>query len=245
MKGLILAAGRGSRMNELTLHKPKCLLELGGISLFQRQLEALHLGGVSDIGIVTGYRRELLSRPGLTEFHNPGWAGTQMVASLMHASAWLDLEACVVSYSDIFYQHQPIQDLINSAAPIAVAYDPEWRALWESRFSDPLADAETFRLNEDGTLADIGGRAESIDEIEGQFMGLLHFTPVGWGEITRIFVEGGENADQLDMTTVLRLVIRAARVPVLAIPYEGALWGEIDSPTDLAMYESKFEPTNR
>ena len=60
MKAIILAAGRGTRMKALTEEKPKCLVELDGQSLLEKQLGALRQSGIEDIAIVTGYRRELL-----------------------------------------------------------------------------------------------------------------------------------------------------------------------------------------
>ncbi len=89
MKAILLAAGRGSRMKELTDARPKCLLELRGKSLLDRQLEALRKAGISEIAIVTGYKRELLADRGLVEFHNPRWADTNMVSSLASAQEWL------------------------------------------------------------------------------------------------------------------------------------------------------------
>ena len=70
MKAIILAAGRGSRMNKLTQDRPKCLVELHGRSLLNIQINTLRDAGISDIGIVTGYKRELLTDRGLVEFHN-------------------------------------------------------------------------------------------------------------------------------------------------------------------------------
>ncbi len=76
MKAIILAAGRGSRMKSLTEERPKCLVELAGKALLDWQLEALREAGVSEIAIVTGYKRELLANRGLVEFYNPRWAET-------------------------------------------------------------------------------------------------------------------------------------------------------------------------
>ena len=56
MKTIILAAGRGSRMGNLTDEKPKCLLEVFGKPLIEHQIEALTKGGIEDIAIVTGYK---------------------------------------------------------------------------------------------------------------------------------------------------------------------------------------------
>ena len=107
MKAIILAAGRGSRMKSLTDEKPKCLIELNGKPLLEWQLEALRGAGIEDIAIVTGYKKELLHRYGLKEFHNSLWAETQMVSSLMCANEWLQQSECVVSYSDIFMSLVP------------------------------------------------------------------------------------------------------------------------------------------
>ncbi|MCH7851617.1 MAG: hypothetical protein IIC41_02405, partial [Candidatus Marinimicrobia bacterium] len=59
--------------------------------------------------------------------------------------------------------------LMSSDAPIAVTYDPDWEAKWAKRFQDPLEDAETFRLNADGFVSDIGGHPATLSEIEGQY----------------------------------------------------------------------------
>ena len=60
MKAIILAAGRGSRMKELTEEIPKCLLEVEDKALLDRQIESLRGAGIDEIAIVTGYKRELL-----------------------------------------------------------------------------------------------------------------------------------------------------------------------------------------
>ena len=69
MKAIILAAGRGSRMKLLTDETPKCLIKLRGKSLLDWQLSALRAAGITDIAIVTGYRRDLLAKYNLVEFY--------------------------------------------------------------------------------------------------------------------------------------------------------------------------------
>ena len=236
MKAIILAAGRGSRMEKLTDERPKCLVELGEKSLLQWQLQALSDAGVSDIAIVTGYKRELLSGFGLKEFYNPRWETTNMVTSLACAGEWLESETCVVSYSDIFYKSSAVSSLILSKAYIAVTYDTNWHVLWEKRFGDPLLDAETFRLNPDGSLAEIGNKPKSVTEVEGQYMGLLRFTPEGWSEILRIRSKlTAELCDKMHMTGTLQKVIEAGNIPVAGIPYSEK-WGEFDSESDIRAY---------
>lgn len=239
MKAIILAAGRGSRMKELTDERPKCLIELRGKSLLDWQLEALHAAGITEIAIVTGYKRELLANRGLVEFHNPRWAETNMVSSLACADAWLQNEQCILSYSDIFYNASAVESLIAADGLITVTYDPNWLELWSSRFGDPLLDAETFRITPEYTLAEIGNKPNSVDEVQGQYMGLLRFTPKGWEEVDRI--RSGLTSDECDrmhMTGTLQLLIDAKCIQIKAVPYQG-VWGEIDSADDLTVYENR------
>jgi len=223
MKAIILAAGRGSRMKNLTDERPKCLVELRGKPLLDWQLAALREAGIDRIAIVTGYKRELLTDLGLVEFHNSRWAETNMVSSLACAQDWLQEEPCIVSYSDIFYSAQAVKSLMKCPAPLAVTYDPNWLAMWTQRFGDPLLDAETFRLKPDSTLAEIGNKPKSVEEVQGQYMGLLRFTPEGWAEV-------------MHMTGTLQRVIEGSRIAIAAITYELA-WGEVDSAEDLIAYQ--------
>jgi len=237
VKAIILAAGRGSRMKSLTDERPKCLVELRGKPLLEWQLESLRAAGISDIAVVTGYKRELLAERGLSEFHNPRWAETNMVSSLACAESWLQGEPCIVSYSDIFYSPAAVQSLINSAATLAVTYDPNWLQLWTERFGDPLLDAETFRLTAAHTLAEIGNKPQSVDDVQGQYMGLLRFTPEGWAEVVRLRAElSPQQRDSMHMTNTLQRVIDAGRVPIEAVAYTGE-WGEVDSSEDLSVYQ--------
>ncbi len=239
MNAIILAAGRGTRMKNLTEEQPKCLVTLRGKSLLDWQLGALREAGIHRIAIVTGYRRELLANRGLVEFHNPRWAESNMVTSLACASEWLQSGPCIVSYSDIFYSAAAVRSLIDSPAPLAVTYDPNWLELWTQRFGDPLLDAETFRLKPDHTLAEIGNKPVSVAEVEGQYMGLLRFTPPAWEEVTRLRSEmSSAECDRMHMTGTLQRVIEAGRMTITAVPYCGE-WGEVDSAEDLAAYRNQ------
>ena len=239
MKAIILAAGRGSRMKSLTDEQPKCLVELKGKALLDWQLVALREAGINQIAIVTGYKRELLVSRGLKEFYNARWAETNMVSSLACAQEWLQAEPCIVSYSDIFYSAQAVKSLINSQAILAVTYDKNWLELWKQRFGDPLLDAETFRLNSDNTLAEIGNKPKTVEEVQGQYMGLLQFTPQSWDEVLRIRTKlSSAECDRMHMTGTLQRVIEAGRIAIEAIPYELA-WGEIDSAEDLMAYQNQ------
>lgn len=236
MKAVILAAGRGSRMKGLTEAQPKCLLQIDGKALLELQIESLLTAGIAQIGIVVGYKKELLSGRGLTEFHNARWQETNMVSSLECADSWLSSGPCIVSYSDIFYQPSAVRNLINSAALLAVTYDKNWRQLWEKRFGDPLLDAETFKLNANSEVIEIGQKPSSVEEIQGQYMGLLRFTPESWAEVKRIRSHlSGQQCDSMHMTGTLQLVISAGNCAISAIEYCDQ-WGEVDCENDLMFF---------
>jgi choline kinase len=236
MKAIILAAGRGSRMGNLTEDIPKCLVKLKGKPLIEWQIDALKKAGIEEIGIVTGYKRELLCGYGLKEFHNSRWASTQMVSSLECTSEWLDTTPCIVSYSDIFYQPHAVSLLMESNSEIAITYDPNWQTLWENRFSNPLEDAETFRLNEENAVTEIGSKPKNLEEVEGQYMGLLYFTPSSWGELMDIRSKIPQNhADKMHMTNALQKIIDNGNFILKGIPYTKE-WGEVDNSSDLEFY---------
>lgn len=241
MRGLILAAGRGSRLKHQTEDRPKGLVELKGRPLIDWQLHALRGAGITGIALVGGYRAEALDRFTLPKFTNLRWAETNMVRSLMCASTWLMREPTIVSYSDIVYDAATVRRLAAEQADIAISYDPAWQGLWSARFGDPLLDAETFRLSDNAMIADIGRKPSSLSEIQGQYMGLLKFTPDGWAAAHR-FLEAlpPDRCDKLDMTTTLRLLIEAGH-GIKAVAAAGP-WAEIDSETDLALYSQSNSP---
>ncbi len=236
MKAIILAAGRGSRMKSITDDRPKCLVELKGRTLLDLQISSLKAAGIKQVAIVTGYKHELLAISGVHEFHNSRWSETNMVASLACADEWLQMEPCIVSYSDIFYEKMAVASLITNKDPIAITYDPNWLTLWGKRFSDPLTDAETFRLTNDQKILEIGKQPKTTQEIQGQYMGLLRFTPEGWQEVTKAIKKlSPPIRDNIHMTAILQKIVEAKNINITAVPYNGE-WGEIDSKNDLDLY---------
>ena len=227
MKGIILAAGRGSRMGNLTNEKPKCLLEVFGKPLIEHQIEALEKAGIKEIALVTGYKSELLNRYGTRHFHNEKWAETNMVYSLLCAKEWLNASDCIVSYADIYYESKIVRDLMGCRDDIGIAYDPNWLDLWSKRFENPLDDAETFRVDSSGYLLEIGQRAKTVEEIQGQYMGLIKIKK----GVFEIEITKKEPLPfGIDMTTFLNSLIPHVSLKAIATKTK---WMEYDSYSDI------------
>jgi len=237
MRAIILAAGRGSRMGHLGDDRPKCFVQLQGKPLIHYQILALRRAGVEEIGIVRGYRASMIDFPSISYFNNERWAETNMVSSLATAASWLRSGPVIASYADIFYRSDLIQRLASAPGELVISYDRAWLRLWSRRFADPLADAETFRIDDAGQLLEIGGKTTRIEDIQGQYMGLLKFTPAAWAVIETLLAKlDAPTRDRLDMTGLLRRLLIANEVRVSTLGTEGQ-WGEIDNPDDVALYQ--------
>jgi L-glutamine-phosphate cytidylyltransferase len=238
IRAVILAAGRGQRLGPLGQNRPKCMVELGGRPLIERQIAALRRAGADEIGVVRGYRAEMIDFPGLVYFANERWRETNMVMSLAAAAPWLSSGPVIVGYGDIFYRNDLVRRMTLAPGQLIVAYDRAWRGLWSRRFGDPLSDAETFRVSAEGRLLEIGGKTTRIEEIEGQYMGLLKFTPPAWSAVEAVLSGLGEPlCNRLDMTGLLRRLLEQNGIAIDTLGTDGQ-WGEIDSPEDAALYES-------
>jgi choline kinase len=237
MRGLILAAGRPSHLGEIGDQQPKCLVPLAGMPLLVRQISALRGGSVTEVGIVRGFRSEMIDYPDVTYFENERWADTNTVMSLAAADAWLQSGPVVVSDSDIFYGRELVHRLGSVRGSLVVAYDRRWRDLWTRRFADPMTNAETFRRGGAGNLLEIGGKSATMDEIDGQPMGLLKFTPLAWQAADTLMAElDAPTRDHLNMTGLLRRLLALKSVAIGTVGTDGQ-WGKVDSPGDVELYE--------
>tara|TARA_B110000977_G_C11088096_1_gene495587 strand:+ start:177 stop:896 length:720 start_codon:yes stop_codon:yes gene_type:complete len=239
MKGIILAAGRGSRMGALTDNSPKALLTVRGQSLIDLQLSAFKNAGINDVTIVTGYLSEMLRSYGTCQAHNSKWNQTNMVSSLLSVSSILSKHNCIVSYADIFYKTSAIQDLKLDNRKIAICYDPNWLDLWSRRFNDPIDDAENFKIDQNSFVTDIGRPIKNINDVDGQFMGITKYTPAGWSLVESILGSSNINdISNMDTTTLLRKLVAVYPGILGAVKYLDD-WGEVDSMSDLILYNNE------
>lgn len=235
-KAIILAAGRGSRMQDHTENLPKCLLQVQGKTLLEWQIDAFLENNLTSIYVVCGYCHSLIHHPAITKkIMNEKWQTTNIFYSLLQAEFLLEKEKCIISYSDIFYSPLCIKKLKDSKAPFAITYDPHFYSLWQKRFENPLEDLETFKLNSSSELVSIGQKPKTKEEIQGQYMGLLKTTPESWKQIKAALKIHAVDEKKLDMTSLLSVCLES-KITIKAISIEEEIWGEVDRPQDLAVY---------
>jgi len=244
MKAVILAAGRGSRLKFHTQDNPKCLVNFAGLPLLKWQVKSIIEAGIKDIAVVCGYQAEKIKAiaESFVIIENSRWEQTNMLSSLLCAAQWVGREECIISYSDIVYSSGHPQALMKNEQHISITYDKCWETLWRFRFGEAfLSDAETFR-EEEGILKEIGNKPQSVEQVNGQYMGLIKLTPEGWD----IFLEHcrylGDIVDKTDMTGFLRQLVGKG-ISIGAVPVSGG-WCEVDSDTDLKLYEDMLGKGN-
>lgn len=237
LKAILLVAGEGRRLRPYTLDRPKCLVEINEKSLIDRQIEILESEGINNIVLIGGYKAEMLKNKGNKLKINKKFSETNMVWTLFSAEEELE-GSVIVSYGDIVYSQEVLKKLINSKEDIAVVIDKDWESYWRARNEDPLDDAETLRVDQDGRICDIGNRPSTIEEIQGQYIGLMKFSPKGLSYIKKIFNNSISNGKLLDkpieaayMTDLLQACINED-FPVSSIEINGG-WVEIDTVSDL------------
>jgi choline kinase len=185
MKGVVIAAGRGRRMQAYTADKPKCMLDVAGRPLLAHALAALRRAGCHEITVVTGYRADRVVAPGCRIVCNTDYERNNILHSLMYARDSFD-DDVLVTYSDIFVEPDIHERLANASGDIVLAVDRDWQAYYEQRAHHPLEEAEkafiveraphrgdVVAIGKDLTLEDAG------THLCGEFLGLWKMTADG------------------------------------------------------------------
>ena len=120
MKAIILAAGEGTRLRPYTDNKPKCMVEINGVSMIDRQIKVLNSFGIEEIIIIGGYKSEMLHNKKTNLILNERFFETNMVWTLFCGDKYINGEL-IVSYGDIVYSPESLKNVLNSKADISVA----------------------------------------------------------------------------------------------------------------------------
>ncbi len=206
-------------------------------------IDALAQCGIQDVTLVCGYKPDQLAAFGLRMRHNPDYATTNMVHSLFCAEDLLEGDDVLVVYGDIVFRPRLVSSLVDEDAFISVVVDRSWKRLWEMRMGDPLADAETLRLDPRGFIREIGKRPRSYEEIEGQYVGLIRFSRDAlplirgfWHNLDPDGAHDGRRPAQMYMTSFLQALVDAGH-PAKAACVDGG-WIEFDTLEDVDAYQA-------
>ncbi len=226
MKGIILAAGKGSRLNGTIGDKPKCLLRVGGQTLVERQIEALRAAGITDIVVVVGCQSDHVKRAcgkRITYIDNTRFAQTNSLYSLWMARPLL-YDGFVVMNCDVLFHPQMLTDLVTSRHEDALLI------AYQENDSEPMGDEEMKIKVRRGRVAEIS-KTLAAEEADGENVGIVKFGAEGarlLGTLMDRRVTAGGLRDWAP-----RAFADFARVrPLHAIGTRGYPWTEIDFPAD-------------
>jgi choline kinase len=217
---IILAAGQGRRLLPYTHDRPKCLLDIGGKTILEHQVETLRSCHVDHITVVTGYLGSKVRDVLGTQVHytaNPDFETTSSMYSL-----WLARHAatagCIILNADVLFHVNILQRLLASASPDAVAVDCDAH----------LAEEETKVLISGSRVQAL---SKSLPRGDAENVGMLKFGTQG----SRVlFAKIQALLDQNHRREMVPFALNAiAPEHVLtAVPVQGLPWIEIDFPAD-------------
>ena len=233
MKVVILAAGQGKRLLPLTEDIPKCLLDIGGRRLLERQIDAFVACGATEIVVVTGYGARLVDdvldqlrddRPGVvlkTSF-NPFFGVADNLASCWMTRGDMDKDFILVNGDNLFQADMVKRLLEAEEAPItiAVAHKSEY-------------DNDDMKVMLDGERLTEIGKTLPLDTVDGESIGMLLFRGEGPRIFTTALEEAMSEAAGLRRWYLSVIDTLAKQVTVMTQSVDGIDWCEVDFPADL------------
>lgn len=175
MIGVILAAGMAKRLRPLTDKMPKCLLEVGGMTLLERTVKAMQQSGITDFVVVTGYKAEMIrsfleayaqkeTDIHFTFLHNADYEHNNNIYSLWMAGEVVKGKEFLLMDSDI---------LCDPAAVARIAHEPE-SALALNRHECGEEEIKVI-VDADGHITEIS-KVCSIQDAIGESVGIEKMT---------------------------------------------------------------------
>ncbi len=235
MKAVLLAAGSSTRLYPLTRDAPKCLLEVGGQTLLEHQLDALAACDVDEVVVVTGYLEHLIAAKieavqasypfKFSSRSNPRYASTNNLYSLSAAKELLSGQEFLCLHADVLFHPQILRAGAQAQDDVCLVAD---RAVLE----------ETMKLKTRGDEVIEIGKHVTMAEASGTFLGIAKFSAEG---SRRMFAEVEalvtKNETDVYFTRAIEYLIKRG-FRVGAAFTEGLAWIEIDFAEELAQARS-------
>lgn len=231
MKAIILAAGRGTRLYPYTQYIPKCLLDIGGLTILEHQLNHIKDCGISEVVIVVGFGFErvenfLRTFDGLgmriKTLYNPFYQTTNSLISLWIARGEMNEDIVVMNGDDVY--EIDVLDKALSLSNEKICLPIKRKKNYEE---------EDMKVNLDnGRIVDI---SKSINRnISAESVGLRVFRDTGVEIIKRAIEEemrspGAEK--KWYISSIQRLINKGYKIKSLDI--DELFWMDVDYPVDL------------
>lgn len=227
-KAVLLAAGRGTRMRELTNELPKPMIEVRGKPILLHILEGLRSAGVTDFLIVVGYRADVVrdyfgdgSKFGTSVFYATQLVqdGTGRVVEL--AKDFAGDDPFVLSYGDILVDAENYPRLVNlnhAAALISI------------RKNEDVSKGGAVFVNEQFELTDLREKPKPHEPTSPWYnAGVYTFRPIIFEFIARL---QKSPRGEYELTDAVRDLAQSGQV-VQAIELSGQ-WADVRDPEVLA-----------
>jgi L-glutamine-phosphate cytidylyltransferase len=228
MDAVILAAGRGSRLNE---GRPKCLVEIGGRPLIHHQLDALRSAGIERVTVVVGYQGGDVCHAlpdGTRVVFNDRYAETNSLYSFMLARPDVGDDVLVLNADVLF--HPVIPRVLVGWNGSVLAYD-----------SSSGDDAEHMKVEIRGGALTAMSKELPADRTAGENVGMIRLSgdlAAATFDAGAAILAAGHERDWLASAVDIAAV--GHRLHCLDV--RGLPWTEIDFPEDLEHARSKVLP---
>ncbi len=192
---IIAAAGFEKHLLPLIEDKPKCLLDIKGKSILERQVASLNEATIKDIALIRGYRKEAITLPNIRFYDNDRYEETGDLYSLFCAENEMK-GRCLILYGDIMFDHAILEKLLKSPADISLVVDLAWPDSQMPEHPKPHLNPDLVTLDhppgrshrfvspdEPHRILKIG-RDLSHEQAHGEFIGLAMFSEAGMKAFT-------------------------------------------------------------
>lgn len=239
MKAVLLAAGVGSRIRPLTDNQPKSFIPLIGISILERMLKAVVEVGITEVGVVTGYRAEQLKErinekfPQLhvTFIHNEKYEETNTGYSLLLTKNFIGDDSFIKFDADVVFETDVLKKLLDAPVPSALCIDKNINL--EAEEVKVITDVEHKVLQVGKKLDPHESTGESIgiEKIDKDAAKVL------FKELEDLMQDQSNWQEYYDdsYTTLV-----AKGCPMYAVDITGLKWVEIDTHEDYAKAQEMF-----
>lgn len=116
MKALIMAAGRGTRISKFIDGNPKCTVDIGGVPLIKNTITTLKEHGITDIGIILGYKKEIIEEiikgENVKVYYNHFYNITNSIASAWFAKDFMDDDMIILN-GDVYFERSILEQILS------------------------------------------------------------------------------------------------------------------------------------